>query len=248
MWLPSAENVSCRSKNNFSSNARRHRRHHPPVTSPSSSASPESLPFTVNVLCLFHTCMWLQAHVNVRDVRVSTAVFLRITEFFVTFFRNVGKLDTGDSVSFRKICVHGGGWLAPCTGRLGPGKKKCGTHYVGGWVFMDVENLTSTGIVLYFLVLCLYFIRLCFLSWSAFCILPFISTYNTEHKHPSPPAGFEPATRESDQPWTLAVERSATGICGKYRLNRNSIPGPSSPYRVAIPTELPGPVQWIRRY
>jgi hypothetical protein len=30
-------------------------------------------------------------------------------------------------------------------------------------------------------------------------------------------------------------------VCEKSRPHRDSIPGPSSPYPVAIPTELPGP-------
>jgi len=30
--------------------------------------------------------------------------------------------------------------------------------------------------------------------------------------------------------------------CGKFPLNRDSIPGPFSPYQVAIPTELSRPV------
>jgi hypothetical protein len=30
-------------------------------------------------------------------------------------------------------------------------------------------------------------------------------------------------------------------VCGKSRPHRDSIPGPSSPYAVAIPTTLPGP-------
>jgi hypothetical protein len=30
--------------------------------------------------------------------------------------------------------------------------------------------------------------------------------------------------------------------CGKSHPHRDSIPGPSSPYPVAIPTELPGPL------
>ena len=33
--------------------------------------------------------------------------------------------------------------------------------------------------------------------------------------------------------------RAGLDVCGKSRLHRDSIPGPSSPYRVAIPTELP---------
>ena len=35
--------------------------------------------------------------------------------------------------------------------------------------------------------------------------------------------------------------RAGLDRCGKSRLHRDSIPGPSSPYPVAIPTELPGP-------
>jgi len=36
--------------------------------------------------------------------------------------------------------------------------------------------------------------------------------------------------------------RAGLDWCGKSRHNRDSIPGPSSPYAVAILTELPGPV------
>ena len=35
--------------------------------------------------------------------------------------------------------------------------------------------------------------------------------------------------------------RAGLDWCGKSRRHRDSIPGPSSPYAVAIPTELPGP-------
>jgi hypothetical protein len=34
------------------------------------------------------------------------------------------------------------------------------------------------------------------------------------------------------------------GRCGKYRLQRDSIPGPSSMYQVAIPTTLSRPASW----
>ena len=46
------------------------------------------------------------------------------------------------------------------------------------------------------------------------------------------PVGFEPATPASDRPQILALDLSATEI------GKDSIPGPSSPWRVAIPTEL----------
>jgi hypothetical protein len=36
--------------------------------------------------------------------------------------------------------------------------------------------------------------------------------------------------------------RASLDGCGKSRSHRDSIPGPSSPYQVAIPTELPWPV------
>jgi hypothetical protein len=36
--------------------------------------------------------------------------------------------------------------------------------------------------------------------------------------------------------------RAGLDRCGKSRLHRDSVPGPSSPYPVAIPTELPGPL------
>jgi hypothetical protein len=35
--------------------------------------------------------------------------------------------------------------------------------------------------------------------------------------------------------------RAGLDMCGKSRPHRDSIPGPSSPYPVAIPTELPSP-------
>ena len=35
--------------------------------------------------------------------------------------------------------------------------------------------------------------------------------------------------------------RAGLDRCGKSRPNRDSIPGPSSPQPVAIPTKLPGP-------
>ena len=35
--------------------------------------------------------------------------------------------------------------------------------------------------------------------------------------------------------------RAGLDRCGKSRPHRDSIPGPSSPYSVAVPTELPGP-------
>jgi hypothetical protein len=46
--------------------------------------------------------------------------------------------------------------------------------------------------------------------------------------------------------------RAGLDICGKSRPNRDSIPGPSSPYPVAIPIMLPGPQilvwgRWISR-
>ena len=39
--------------------------------------------------------------------------------------------------------------------------------------------------------------------------------------------------------------RAGLDRCGKSRPHRDSIPGPSSPYPVAIPTELPGPPLYI---
>jgi len=36
--------------------------------------------------------------------------------------------------------------------------------------------------------------------------------------------------------------RAGLDKCGKSRPHRDSIPGPSSPFQVAIPTELPGHV------
>ena len=36
--------------------------------------------------------------------------------------------------------------------------------------------------------------------------------------------------------------RAGPDRCGKSRRHRDSIPGPSSPLAVAIPTELPGPL------
>ena len=47
-----------------------------------------------------------------------------------------------------------------------------------------------------------------------------------------PPAVFEPAVPGGDRPQTLALARSATGK------GRDSIPEPSSPQLVALPTEL----------
>jgi hypothetical protein len=38
--------------------------------------------------------------------------------------------------------------------------------------------------------------------------------------------------------------RASLYVWEKSRPYRNSIPGPSSPYRVGIPTELPGPSRW----
>jgi hypothetical protein len=35
--------------------------------------------------------------------------------------------------------------------------------------------------------------------------------------------------------------RAGLDECGKFRPHRDSIPGPSSPWRIAIPTALPGP-------
>jgi hypothetical protein len=35
--------------------------------------------------------------------------------------------------------------------------------------------------------------------------------------------------------------RAGLGRCGKSRPHRDSIPGPSSPWPIVIPTELPGP-------
>jgi hypothetical protein len=46
------------------------------------------------------------------------------------------------------------------------------------------------------------------------------------------PSEFELEIPASDQPQTLALDRSATAI------GRDWIPGPSSPWLVAIPTEL----------
>ena len=57
----------------------------------------------------------------------------------------------------------------------------------------------------------LYFIRTS-LFWL-FCILPFVlAVQHSQHKHPCPPARFEPATPASDGLPTLAVDCSATGI------------------------------------
>jgi hypothetical protein len=42
--------------------------------------------------------------------------------------------------------------------------------------------------------------------------------------------------------------RAGLDRCGKSRHHRDSIPGPSSPYPVAIPTELPGPLQYRKRH
>ena len=39
--------------------------------------------------------------------------------------------------------------------------------------------------------------------------------------------------------------------CGKTHSHRDSIPGPSSPWRVAIPTDLSGPtflLMWLRNF
>jgi hypothetical protein len=40
--------------------------------------------------------------------------------------------------------------------------------------------------------------------------------------------------------------RAGLDGCGKSRSHRNSIPGPSSPYGVAIPTELSRPILYLR--
>ena len=42
--------------------------------------------------------------------------------------------------------------------------------------------------------------------------------------------------------------RAGLNRCGKSRPHRVSIPGPSSPQPVAIPTELPGPCPVLYRY
>jgi hypothetical protein len=43
--------------------------------------------------------------------------------------------------------------------------------------------------------------------------------------------------------WTCAKNLDPTGIF----INKDSIPGPSSPWSVAIPTELPGPNMKIKK-
>ena len=80
------------------------------------------------------------------------------------------------------------------------------------------------------------FFSLCTLSVPPcpdFAICPYCTTQTTQIS--MLPAGFEPVTPASDRPQTLALDRSATGT-GK------SIPGPFSPYPVAIPTELSRPL------
>jgi len=42
--------------------------------------------------------------------------------------------------------------------------------------------------------------------------------------------------------------RAGVARCRKSRLHRDSIPGPSSPYPVAIPTELLGPIGRIEAW
>ena len=46
------------------------------------------------------------------------------------------------------------------------------------------------------------------------CILPFVFTVQHTTQTSMLPKGFEPATPASDQPQTLALNRSATGIGG----------------------------------
>jgi hypothetical protein len=41
--------------------------------------------------------------------------------------------------------------------------------------------------------------------------------------------------------------RAGLDGCGKSHLHRDLIPGPSSPYRVAMPTELPWPTKLNRK-
>jgi hypothetical protein len=80
-----------------------------------------------------------------------------------------------------------------------------------------------------FFVRSLYFIRSCFFcpDCLGFCLLFLL--YNTNIQQP---VEFEFTIPASKQPQTYALYCTATGI------GSDSIPGPSNPQRVAIPTEL----------
>ena len=59
---------------------------------------------------------------------------------------------------------------------------------------------------LYSLVLCLYFIRTCFIL---LIVMHFAFCLYLQHKQPCPPVGFEPATPGSDWPQNFTLDRSA---------------------------------------
>ena len=109
-----------------------------------------------------------------------------------------------------------GNALYPLCRKLGGAKGLCG----------QAKNFSSPpAFPLFFncLLFCLYFIRTCCFSCldsSTFFLSVF--TYNTQHKHPCPPTGYETATPASDRLQILILDRSATGIGGIRSTDRPS--------------------------
>ena len=103
-----------------------------------------------------------------------------------------------------------------------------------GPIWTDTENLAPN--VIFFLVFsCTLFVLQPYL-FLCLPVLHFVSSLLTTQTSMSP-AGFEPAILASDRPQTLALNRAATEL----GYHQDSIHGPSSPWRVVVPTELPRP-------
>ena len=96
-----------------------------------------------------------------------------------------------------------GGWLTP---RHAPAAvlwgKRLDTHCVGGWVGprcgLDECGKSSLHRDFYCILLyslCTSFVLVSLSSLS--CILPFVFTYNTQHKHPCPRRDSNPQTQQA---------------------------------------------------
>ena len=93
-------------------------------------------------------------------------------------------------------------------------------------MWTGTEDLSPTRIF----VCSLYFV--CTTSFFLIVLaVPFALAVQHTTQTIMPPEGFEPAIPASDWLPTLALDHSAAGI-------GNSMPGPSSPQRVVVPTEL----------
>ena len=103
---------------------------------------------------------------------------------------------------------------------------------------MSAKNFALTGIFfLYSLVLCTSSEIASFSKCPAFCLLSL--SYNTQHKHPCPPVGFQPAIPAGDWQQNLALDRSPNGTRSPDRPTCSE-----SLYWLRYPSPLSSPVTW----